>query len=78
MECDLVYALEALFEMLLDALRLLRVAQNLNQVVIREEEEPREVVSLGFEILIEVLLNVFQIHVALFENRVQVLYLVEV
>ena len=48
MESHFIDALETLFEMFLDATRLLRVSQNFNQILVGQEEETRKEVSLGF------------------------------
>ena len=60
-ESHFVYALKALLQVLLDFLWLLRFSQQLNQVLVRKEEEAREVVSLRFQVLIQVLLNIFEL-----------------
>lgn len=56
-----VNAFEALLKMLLDVLWLLRLTQNLNQVLIRQEEESGEVVALGLQVLIEILLDILKL-----------------
>lgn len=71
-ELDFVNAFKALFKVFLNVARLLGLSQDLNQILIRQEEEAREVDSLGLKVLVQVLLDVFELEVGLFENLIEV------
>lgn len=60
---DPIDALEALFQMLLNTLWLLRLAKNFDEIFVREEVEARKVPALGSQVLTQILLNVFKLFV---------------
>jgi hypothetical protein len=56
---------ETFVEMILNSERVFRLTQNVKQIIIREEEEPRESKAFGMKIIIEALLNSFYHFIAL-------------
>lgn len=58
-EMHLVDAFKALLKVLLNILWLLRLTKNLDEVLIGEEVEAREVLSLRLQVLVQVLCDVF-------------------
>jgi hypothetical protein len=57
LEVELGDALEALLQVRLDTQRILRLGEDLEQIVGREEEEAREVEHLRLEVVVEPLLH---------------------
>lgn len=62
--------------MLLNTAWLLRITQYLDKVLVREEKEARELVSLFLQIIVQIFLYVLELEVGLLEDVLQVIDLI--
>ena len=68
LELQLVERLEAFLQVGLDHLRVLGLREDLDELIVGHEEEPRKRVPLGLEVLGEVLLYVLEVGVHVLED----------
>ena len=75
-ERDFEDTIETFFKMLLNTAWLLRITQYLDKVLVREEKEARELVSLFLQIIVQIFLYVLELEVGLLEDVLQVIDLI--
>ena len=75
-ERDFEDTIETFFQMLLNTAWLLRITQYLDKVLVREEKEARELVSLFLQIIVQIFLYVLELEVGLLEDVLQVIDLI--
>jgi hypothetical protein len=72
-----VHALEHLSDVLKDWLRVFGLANDFQKILVRQEVESRELRSLGFQELLQILLNILELFIQFVEVLKEVLFLSE-